>query len=342
MKLTLPFPFSSRIGLSMDFSFLCPGIWGAIAAAAVSAAGSIYSSNQAKKAAQASMPKPLDLNKLIEDARSQYAKNYSDQLALERQFNPGQAALRDLSNAGLTNLSTGNTTALRARDSLLASGRSDLLDTGAANPLLAESSDSILNSLRLGGNLSAETQNAVTRGALQKGGFAGISGSQAGRGLVARDLGLTSLALEQQRQQAGLTAGQALSQDAASRSKQAFDRFSALSGFTGQAAGQDIETQLRLAAEMSGRPYPVAGLNPASTFAAATGDKYYQDDANAELQKQLAKARSDKLNTILGFGKTVLGGGSFTNFLGTVTGQGGAAGNAAGNAAAGTGGAGYI
>lgn len=322
MKLTLPYPFSDRCGLSLDFSPLCLGSWAAVVGFAVTTAGKVYSSKQASKAAKASMPKPLDLGKLIEDARGQYAKNYSDQLALERQFNPGQAALRDLSNAGLTNLSTGNTQALRMRDSLLASGRSDLLDTGAANPLLAESSDSILNSLRMGGNLSAETQNAVTRGALQKGGFAGISGSQAGRGLVARDLGLTSLALEQQRQQAGLTAGQALSQDAASRSTQALNRFNALSGFAGNVAGQDIDTQLRLASEMSGRPYPVAGLNPASTFSAAIGDKYYQDDANAELQKQLAKARSDKMNAILGFGKSVIG--AYGNAAGTGGGTGGA------------------
>lgn len=52
----------------------------------------------------------------------------------------------------------------------------------------------------LGGQLDPETQALVTRTALQGGGASGISGSGAQRGAVARDLGLTSMDLQNQRQ----------------------------------------------------------------------------------------------------------------------------------------------
>lgn len=51
----------------------------------------------------------------------------------------------------------------------------------------------------MGGALDPETQAMVTRSALEGGAGAGIAGSSAGRGVVARDLGLSSMALQDQR-----------------------------------------------------------------------------------------------------------------------------------------------
>jgi len=59
----------------------------------------------------------------------------------------------------------------------------------------------VVDQQNLGGAIDPETQNAVVRGALQSAGTSGILGSRAGTGLVARDLGLTSMDLERQRQQ---------------------------------------------------------------------------------------------------------------------------------------------
>jgi hypothetical protein len=179
--------------------------------AAAGVGGSLIKANQAKKAASglaaAQQQGAIDINKLISDARTNAAENYKTSIALEQQYNPAQAALRGSTNLALANLADENTAGARARNSLLTGL------TGAPNSLLQHSADSILEQLALGGSLSPETQNAVMRGSLQRAGQSGIAGSQAGRGLVARDLGLTSLQLQQQRQAAALQAGQVLSSD---------------------------------------------------------------------------------------------------------------------------------
>jgi hypothetical protein len=58
---------------------------------------------------------------------------------------------------------------------------------------------SILNELGLGGALPRDIQDQVIQNAFENAGGAGIGTSQAGRNLVARDLGLTSLDLRNQR-----------------------------------------------------------------------------------------------------------------------------------------------
>ncbi len=63
--------------------------------------------------------------------------------------------------------------------------------------------------LSLGGRLGQDQQNFVTRQALAHSGAIGGGGLGLGRDLVARDLGLSSLGLEQQRLNTALGAGQA-------------------------------------------------------------------------------------------------------------------------------------
>jgi hypothetical protein len=57
----------------------------------------------------------------------------------------------------------------------------------------------VANQAGMGGALDPETQAMVTRSALEGGAGAGIAGSSAGRGVVARDLGLSSMALQNDR-----------------------------------------------------------------------------------------------------------------------------------------------
>ena len=262
--------------------------WVAIGSAVVGAGASIYSANKNAKSAAAAKGTPLDINKLITDARTAAADNYKNSIALEQQYNPAQAALRSYSNLALRDGLSGNTSAMRARDSLLSG-------LGEENKLLAESADSILQSLRLGSKLSAETQNAVTRAALQTGGQAGLSGSFAGRGLVARDLGLTSLALEQQRQQQALQAGQLLSAES-------LGRFNALSN----ASIADANRIGLLSDIIDARALPESGLSPGSIADVTTGQSNAQNQSNAAYQASLAGNRNATLNSLLGFGAQAL------------------------------------
>lgn len=73
-----------------------------------------------------------------------------------------------------------------------------LYDPNAAT-LRAATSKSILDNLNLGGNLGDELQNQVITNALEGNAATGFGVGQGGRGLVARDLGLTSLDLARQR-----------------------------------------------------------------------------------------------------------------------------------------------
>lgn len=65
--------------------------------------------------------------------------------------------------------------------------------------LREQTTKSILDELGLGGQLPQDVQEIVLRNAFSKGGMSGIGGSQMGRNLAARDLGLTSLDLLNQR-----------------------------------------------------------------------------------------------------------------------------------------------
>lgn len=66
---------------------------------------------------------------------------------------------------------------------------------------------SILDQLNLGGSLDQELQNQVVTNALEGNAASGFGVGVGGRGLVARDLGLTSLDLLRRRQQDALAAG---------------------------------------------------------------------------------------------------------------------------------------
>lgn len=191
--------------------------------------------------------KPLDINQLITDARTNAAQNYASSFALESQFRPGTAALRGYTDQSLTDLANGTDAGQAARNSLLGGL------TGQPNALLGESAESILKQLRLGGSLDPETQNLIARTALARGGQAGLAGSGAGQGLVARDLGLTSLGLIQSRQAAAQAAGTNLEQLLQSRF-----------GLAQSAANADASRTGLLAGIIDARALPEAGLSAGS------------------------------------------------------------------------------
>ena len=267
-------------------AFIAVAIGGsAVLGAGVSLYGMSENRKAANKAADAIAKNKIDIPQLMEDARKNAEENLKASISLERTYQPGTAALRLLGDEGLVNLATGNVSSLNLRDSILA-------QAGSTNPLLQASTDSILSQLRLGGKLDAETQAQVTKAALEKGGTAGIAGSGANRGLVARDLGLTSLQLLQSRQQAGLSAGSLLSQDLATRA-----------GLAMNAYGQDSNTALNIASLIDRRAMPDAGINSGSLVDLVVGQNNAQNQAyatRAGIQAQNTNGVTSILSNLIG------------------------------------------
>lgn len=256
-------------------------IWGVAIAGVAAAGATAYAANKSADAAADSYH-PLDVNSVITDARTSAAQNYQDSLSLEQQYNPQQAALRSTSNQLQQQLAAGNTPGVAARNSML----SDI--TGTDNSLLSESADSILQQLRLGSALPADVQAAVVRNSLSTGGAAGLNGSFAGRGLVARDLGLTSLNLLSSRQQAAQTAGQV--------------------GLNASltAAGQDNQTVGLLGELINGQPLPESGLNSGAIASLYTGNNNANNQNGLTQAAIQSQATNSSLNALLGFGSTAL------------------------------------
>ena len=319
-------------------SFL--GVPGAVIGGALGGLAGLFGSSSGSKAPAY---QPLDLAKVISDARTNAASNYANSFSLEQQYNPQQAALRGTTNTALSNLASGNTVGLNARDSLLSDIGSPKvnvagLGSGSTNPLLSESTARIMQQLGLGGNLDAETQNAVMRGALQRGGTAGIAGSGAARGLAARDLGLTSLSLLNQRignaQAAGTNQAQLSMQGdqikLAGQQLSLNDYLQRLSG-ANTAAGQDIQSTGLLASIVDARALPESGLSPDAIASLYVGQNNAQNQVNATSAMINAQNRNSNLQALLGLGslaksyggtKTGTSGSNLSALMAGVTGEG--------------------
>jgi hypothetical protein len=180
-------------------------------------AGGIMSARAGRKAAEEAMSKQerVDIGKLVADARANSEANLAKSLELEKKYLPGTAQLRQTTTENLlSQIAPGGTAATRREEALtklLGFTPASAEPTYEGSPLFKAAADRIAADLALGGKLDPETQAEVVRGALSGAGRSGVIGSQAGRGLTARDLGLTSLKLQQARQGAALEAGEAQS-----------------------------------------------------------------------------------------------------------------------------------
>lgn len=282
------------------------GPWGTVIGGVLGGAVGLFSGKS--KGPTTPSYQPLDISKIITDAREGARTNLASSIQLEQQYLPGTAALRGTANESLQALAAGQTPGIQARDTLL-----QLLGKDAvSNPLLEESASRILGNLRLGGALGPDVQAQAMQAALQKGGAAGISGSGAARGLVARDLGLTSLGLEQQRIEQAHKAGQAMAtlrlQDIATRGN-----------ITGNAATADANRFLNLAQLIDARAYPEAGLNPASIANLYIADNNARNQINTNAAAINSAQRNANLNAMLGFGSQVAGGG-YDSTIGSIAG----------------------
>lgn len=190
--------------------------WVPLAAAAISAAGSVYAANKASKtAAEAAKASQVDVNALDEQTRRIAQQNAQQSAELERLMTPEVPQLRTAANQGILQ-GLAPTEAENAARAYLMAHLTDQTAGAASSPLLAEAARVAQEQLALGGELPLDVRNLVARQALSRAGtFAGPGGGLGmGRDIVARDLGLTSLDLLNSRlgnaaavggQQAGLS-----------------------------------------------------------------------------------------------------------------------------------------
>lgn len=173
------------------------GLYGAVS----SADSSRKAINAQKDAAKASQ---IDIDALNEQTKAISTQNAIDSAALEKQLTPEVPLIRTAANQGIL-AGMARTPQEQQSMGLLQAA----LAQGGSTPLLQEAIAKARSNLALGGKLDAETQNAVTRSGIANAGRVGgaLGGVGLGRDVVARDLGLTSLQLENQRLAQALGAG---------------------------------------------------------------------------------------------------------------------------------------
>jgi hypothetical protein len=284
----------------------------ALGSAAISAVGA-YENNQASKNGKA---QPVNVSKAISDAQTQAANDLQNSINLENQFLPGQAALRANSNALNNSVATGNTYSQQMQQSLLSQGSgvtSASLSAYLNNPLTTAANSSILQSLNQAqaGQLPTGVQAQAAQTALQQGGAAGISGSGAGRGLTARDLGLTQLQYLQSAQGAASAQGNAYGALGLQQQGLQLQAYLGQLGGVQSAIGLQNQYALGLGNLMNATALPNSGLSGSQVASLDVGNTNIINGAN---QQQAANQASTN-NAYAGIASGLLGNSNVTSGL---------------------------
>lgn len=258
--------------------------------------GAIKSSSDQKKAAaeaanaaNASAVNPAEVQRIAQETAVQ---NIINSLALEQQFAPEQAAVRTESlKALLANLNEGDTAGKTATNRL-----AELVEQGRGGSLLADAIKAARDDLARGGELPLDVQNAVTRSAIARGGAAGGGRTLGmGRALVPRDLGLTSLALRNQRLDRATQLGQAERQEMEGQARLA----EALQG----AGNNQYQRLLSLASFGQTLTPPESGLSPgdlASLYLTGQANQTTARLSSAQLRAQNARNTAELYGGVAG------------------------------------------
>ncbi len=239
----------------------------AIVAAVVAVGGAAVVANQAhvnsnratNAAATAASANQIDITALDAQTKAAAIQNATDSANLEKQLTPEVPALRTAANTAVLNsLNQGLDPSIAKGQAMLSSNLGVPLNTPLLNSAIAKAQ----SDLSLGGRLSTDQQNQATRtGAATAGSVAGPGGGLGlGRDLTARDLGLTSYNVEQQRlQNASTIGGQELNQQQ-DNSNNLLDQINTLSSIHNNQFNQ------QLAAAQYGQSIapPQVGLDPSA------------------------------------------------------------------------------
>lgn len=291
---------SFRYNQQIDYWIKKPkaGTWAAIA---VGGAGLVMSGVQAnkarKEAAGAAQASQVDINALDARARQIAQQNAADSAALEQAMTPEVPALRTDANNQIRSQMNPSGFDQFGQEQL---GGLIANQVGSAQtPLLRAAIAKAKADLAMGGQLSPDVQNAVTRRGLATAGTVG-GGLGLGRDIVARDLGLTSMDLERQRlAAASQLGGQELALAGQDASTAFNNRTSILNAVTGLQGIQNNQFSRALAAGQYGqsiRP-PVVGLDPGSVVDLTVGNANNASAARANQANIYGAQSNNWMNT---------------------------------------------
>jgi len=170
-------------------------ITAAVVGAGISAAAASDSQRKAIHAQQdAQKAATVDIDALNQQTKDIARQNAIDSAALEKQLTPEVSQFRTAGMNNLLNQVNAGTASSDKYRAILEAQLGKSLNTPLVNDAIAKAR----SDLALGGQLSQDVQNAVIRRGLANAGSVG-GGLGLGRDVSSRDLGLTSLQLEQQR-----------------------------------------------------------------------------------------------------------------------------------------------
>lgn len=291
--------------------------WVAVGVAAVGvvggAVGSAQQSKAAKAAAKAGQGSAVDIASLDQQARDLSKRNAADSAALEAQFNPSVAALREQATSSLLPYTNTNNPLSSASQTLRTGLYGDFANAGNAqlqqSGLLNDAVQRARADLALGGGLDTATRNEISRRSAANAGMVGGGGLGLGRDLSARDLGISSLQLQNQRLNNAASLG---AQDQAFNNAQGqfglqntAQRLST-AGLISDLGQQDFNRQFQLAQFSQGIARPETGLDPTSLVNLTVGN---QNASNAAAQNAAA-VQAQSGNALMGLGGNLIGAGA--------------------------------
>lgn len=237
----------------------------------------------------------LDIAALDAQTREIALRNARESAALEQEMNPEIAALRLQANQqALANLTRDPNQ--EAAIGMLLSGLGQNYNTALGDAAIAKAQQD----LTLGGQLSQDQRNEATRSALAKTGV--ITGNLGlGRDIVARDLGITSAQMEQQRlQNAANLAGLELNREQANATN-FLNSIGLLNNYYNNNRNMDLAT----AQYAQSIQQPIVGLDPASIANLTVGNA----NAQTQAQMQAAAALNQSGAGLMGLGGSLIGAG---------------------------------
>lgn len=235
--------------------------------AAASAYSAVSSADNQRKALHAQQDAAkagqVDIDALNEQTKNIAKQNALDSAALEQQLTPEVPMLRSTANQNLLN-SLGPDASYQDQAARLQAQLGQNFNT----PVLQAAIDKAGRDLALGGRLGVDQQNLVTRHALANAGSVG-GGLGLGRDLTARDLGRTSLDLENARLQTALGAGGQEQNLAQNNSARQLNLITLLQQMSQNQFGRNLQA----AQYGQSIQQPIVGLDPGSAANIAIGNQ---------------------------------------------------------------------
>ena len=278
----------------------------------IGAATGIYSALSSSKkssaaATQASQVTPVDINALNTQAVNAAQSNAAASNTLEQQYNPYLNALRQSSTANLNQYLTPSADQQGLYGGLLNGFNQAASGPAAASPLFTSAANAAQQQLNLGGTLDQETQNQIMRaGAAKSGQLAGPGGGLGlGRDISARDLGLTSLQLQNQRMTNAANIGSTQQNYGLSAQQLQLQQMLGLGGLANQMNQQQFGNAFNLAQFTQGIQQPQVGLSGNNIASIATGNSNMANNANqqsAAINAQSAQGQAQFGGQALGYG----------------------------------------